>query len=177
MQAIYNIMQKFLKSFFTVFLCLISLLPMKSLAVDDEKIQWFGVDFTDERTQEILDLNPEKNASTRADDLILTYNVAIAKNSTNSTYIDMVAKMVCDMDVVKCGFKKIVLQKRPSTSSSWSNALTLEDLYCDDSSHAVGRTFSVPSGYQYRVVCTFYAKKSLLVTQKIELTSNYVSFW
>lgn len=158
-------------------MCIVSVMPVKTFAADTENIYWYDIEFPESRIQQILELNPQNDSSARADGLILTYNVAIAKNSSNSTYIDMVAKMVCDMDVVKCGFKKIVLQKRASTSSSWTNALTLEDLYCDESSHTVGKTFAVPSGYQYRVVCTFYAKKSLLVTQKIEHTSNYVSFW
>ncbi len=170
-------MKKLLKVLLVVVLCITSAQPMNSFAVSGEKIQWFNVEFSDARVQEILGLNSPNDVSERATGLINSYNIAIAKNSTNSTYIDMVAKMVCDMDVVKCGFKKIVLQKRPSTSSSWTNALTLDDLYRDSFSHTVGKTFAVPSGYQYRVVCTFYAKKSLLVTQKIEHTSNYVSFW
>lgn len=168
-------MKKFFRTIFIVFLCLISVLPMKGVAIDGEKIQWYDAGFTEERMQQILDLNPQQNFSTRATDLILTYNIAIAKNSTNSTYIDMVAKMFCTASVVKCGFKKIVLQKRATTSSAWVNSLTLNDLYYDGSDHAIGKTFAVSKGYQYRVVCTFYAKKSLLVTQKIEHTSNYVT--
>lgn len=155
-------MKKFFRAIFIVFLCLISVFTMKGYAIDGEKIQWYDAEFTEERMQQILDLNPQQNFSTRATDLILTYNIAIAKNSTNSTYIDMVAKMFCTSSVVKCGFKKIILQKRPSTSSSWSNSLVLEDLYCEDSSHIIGKTFAVSKGYQYRVVCTFYAKLSLI---------------
>lgn len=168
-------MKKLLKTIVAVFMCVISVIPVKTIAADAENIYWYDIEFPESRIQQILDLNPQKNSSERASGLIITYNIAIAKNSSNSTYIDMVAKMVCDMDVVKCGFKKIVLQKRPSTSSSWSNSLVLEDLYCEDSSHIIGKTFAVSKGYQYRVVCTFYAKKSLLVTQKIEHTSNYVT--
>ncbi len=166
-------MKKFFKGILIVFLCMASVFPMKSNALGNEAIQWQDVVFSEERMQQILDLNPHSD-TTRASDLILTYNVAIAKNGS---YIDMVAKMVCDNDVVKCGFKKLVLQRRPTTSSSWTNVLTFEDLYRDNSAHLIGKTFSVPSGYQYRVKCTFYAKKSLLVTQTLELTSNYVSFW
>lgn len=167
-------MKRFFKTILIVIMCTVSVLPMKSFAVDGEKILYHDAVFSEERIQEILALNPQDEFSTRATDLILTYNVAIAKNGS---YIDMVARMFCDDDVVKCGFKKIVIQKRASTSSAWVNCLTLEDLYEDSYASSIGKTFSVPSGYQYRVVCTFYAKKSLLVTQKIEHTSNYVSFW
>ncbi len=165
-------MKKLFKTVLIVIMCMVSVLPMKSFAADEEKILCHDAVFSEERIQEILALNPQDELSTRATDLILTYNIAIAKNGS---YIDMVAKMFCDNDVVKCGFKKLVLQKRATTSSAWVNCLTLEDLYDDSFAYSVGRTFSVPSGYQYRVVCTFYAKKSLLVTQKIEHPSNVVT--
>ncbi len=168
-------MKKFLETAIVVFMCIVSVLPIKTFASETSQIQCYDANFSEERIQQILELNPQKNSSARADDLILTYNIAIAKNSSNSSYIDMVAKMFCTGSVVKCGFKKIVLQKRPSTSSSWTNSLTFEDLYRDSFSHTLGKTFSVNKGYQYRVVCTFYAKKSLFVTQKIEISSNYIT--
>ena len=40
----------------------------------------------------------------------------------------------------------------------------------------ISKSLTVTSGYQYRVTCTHYAKKSLLSTQKINNTSNTVTF-
>lgn len=167
-------MKKIFKTVLIIILCFVSVVPVKSFALDDQKIQRYAVELPESEIQRILDLNPQNDVSTRATDLIISYNVGIAKNGSTIT---LVAKMFCDVDVVKCGFKKIIIQKRPTTSSSWSTCLTMDEDYTDSFSHLMSEVISVPSGYQYRAVCTFYAKKSLLVTQKIELNSNYVSFW
>ena len=166
-------MKKIFKTTLIVALCLIAAFPFNSFAADGEKIQWYDIDLTENEIQRILDLNPQNNTSTRATDLILAYNVGIDKDGTN---LNLVAKLVCDLDVVKCGFKKIVIQRRATTSSAWSTYLTYEDLYLDTSSYTIARRIAVPTGYQYRAVCTFYAKKNILSTQKIELASNIMTF-
>lgn len=166
-------MKKLLKTVLVVLLCITSAFSFNSFAAEGEKVQWYDIDITDGEMQEILDLNPQNNASTRASDLILTYNAGI--NREGST-LYLVAKMVCDVDVVKCGFKKIVIQRRATASSSWSNYVTYEDLYNDNSAHLISRAISITSGYQYQAVCTFYAKKNILVTQKIVLDSNIVTY-
>ena len=174
LHALYKyIMKKFLKVVLSVVFCLSSICPINSFAVNEENIQWYENNFTEEKIQQILDQNPQNNVAERATGLIKFYNVAIAKDGS---YLAMVARVICDGEVVKCGFKKIVLQQRATTSSSWKNCLTLEKIYDDNFGYTIGRTFAVNSGYQYRVVCTFYAKKNLLVTEKIEHTSNVVTF-
>lgn len=167
-------MKKLLKTVLVVLLCITSAFSFNSFAADGDKVQWYDVDLTEGEMQEILDLNSQNNISTRATDLILAYNVGI--NREGST-LYLVAKMVCDTDVVKCGFKKIVIQRRASTSSSWTTYVTYEDLYNENCAHAISRAISIPFDYQYRAVCTFYAKKNILVTQKIELNSNIVTYW
>ena len=166
-------MKKLFKTALIVALSMITAFPFNSFAVDGEKVQWYDIDLSESEIQRILDLNPQNNASTRASDLILLYNVGIYKDGTN---LNLVAKLTCDLDVVKCGFKKIVIQRRATTSSAWSTYLTYEDLYLDTSSYTIARRIAVPTGYQYRAVCTFYAKKNILSTQKIELTSNVVTY-
>lgn len=166
-------MKKFFKTALIVALCLITVLPINSFAADSEKVQWYGIDLSENEIQRILDLNPQNNTATRASDLILLYNVGIDKDGTN---LNLVAKLMCDLDVVKCGFKKIVIQRRATTSSAWSNYLIYEDLYFDGSDYTIARRISVSTGYQYRAVCTFYAKKNILSTQKIELDSNVMTF-
>ena len=166
-------MKKIFKTTLIVALCLIAAFPFNSFAADGEKIQWYDIDLTENEIQRILDLNPQNNASTRASDLILFYNVGIDKDGTN---LNLVAKLVCDLDVVKCGFKKIVIQRRTNANVAWSPCFTYEDLYDDDSDYTIARQIAVSGGYQYRAVCTFYAKKNILSTQKIELASNIVTY-
>ena len=165
-------MKKIFKTTLIVALCLIAAFPFNSFAADGEKIQWYDIDLTEYEIQRILDLNPQNNTATRASDLILLYNVGIDKDGTN---LNLVAKLVCDLDVVKCGFKKIVIQRRTNANVSWSTCFTFEDLYDDCPSYTIARQIAVSAGYQYRAVCTFYAKKNILSTQKIELTSNVVT--
>ena len=166
-------MKKFFKTVIVVILCIVSVVPINCLAADNEIIQWYDIELPEGTIQQILDLNPQNNVSTRASDLILAYNVGI--NREGST-LYLVAKIICDIDVVKCGFKKLIIQRRTNANASWSNYLTYEDLYDESASHTIARGISISSGYQYRAVCTFYAKKNILSTQKIELTSNIVTY-
>ena len=166
-------MKKFFKTALIVVLCMIIVLPVNSFAAGGENVQWYNIDLAENEIQRILDLNPQNNASTRASDLILFYNVGIDKDGTN---LNLVAKLTCDVDVVKCGFKKIVIQRRTNANVAWSTYLTYEDLYYDDFAYTIARRIAVTTGYQYRAVCTFYAKKNILSTQKIELTSNVVTY-
>ena len=168
-------MKKLFKTALIVALCMITALSFNSFAADGEKVQWYEIDLTENEIQRILDLNPQNNASSRASDLILLYNVGIAKSSTG-TNLNLVAKLTCDIDVVKCGFKKIVIQRRSNAHVAWSTYFTYEDLYDDCPSYTIARQIAVSTGYQYRAVCTFYAKKNILSTQKIELTSNVVTY-
>lgn len=166
-------MKKFFKTALIVALCMITAFPFNSFAIDGEKVQWYDIDLTENEIQRILDLNPQNNASTRASDLILFFNVGIDKDGTN---LNLVAKITCDLDVVKCGFKKILIQRRTNANVAWSTCFTFEDLYDDDSDYTIARQIAVSGGYQYRAVCTFYAKKNILSTQKIELASNIVTY-
>ena len=166
-------MKKLFNTALIVALCMITAFPFNSFAVDGEKVQWYDIDLAENEIQQILDLNPQKNASTRASDLILLYNVGIDKDGTN---LNLVAKLTCDLDVVKCGFKKILIQRRTNANVAWSTCFTFEDLYDDGFAYTIARRIAVTTGYQYRAVCTFYAKKNILSTQKIELTSNVVTY-
>ena len=168
-------MKMFFKTALIVALCMITAFPFNSFAVDGEKVQWYDIDLTENEIQRILDLNPQNNASSRATGLIIAYNVGIDKSATG-TNLNLVAKITCDLDVVKCGFKKILIQRRSNANVAWSTCFTFEDLYDDDSDYTIARQIAVSGGYQYRAVCTFYAKKNILSTQKIELASNIVTY-
>lgn len=108
----------------------------------------------------------------RISGLISTYYIGINGSGTNLSFV---AKISCKPEIIKCGFKEIVIQRRKSSTDSWSNYLTYKDIYADRSSHTYAKTVSVPSGYQYKATCKFYAKKSLLSTQTLSETSNIIA--
>ena len=166
-------MKNILKRIFAVALCLITALPINTLAADEEPVLWHDVVLTDSQFQSILDLNPQDPNQTRANDLIVSYNVAINKDGSD---LYVAAKLICSTTVEKCGFKKIAIQRRIGSGYSWSDYCTYEKLYVEGSSYTTARMITPPAGYQYRAVCTFYAKKNILSTQTIELSSNMVTF-
>ena len=123
-------------------------------------------------------LNPihaeyESNANTRATGLIIDYDLAIAK-SGNKLVIS--GYTYGSTDVVKCGFKELVIQRRSSSSASWSDYKTYEDLYSESTKYTLNKSLTVATGYQYRVTEIHYAKKSLFSTQKIEVSTGYLTF-
>lgn len=107
----------------------------------------------------------------RISGLISTYYIGI---SASGTSLSFVAKIACKPEVVKCGFKEIMIQRRKSSTDSWADYFSYKEIYADRSSNTYAKTVPVTSGYQYRATCKHYAKKSLLSTQTINDTSNTV---
>lgn len=107
----------------------------------------------------------------RISGLISTYYIGI---SASGTSLSFVAKIACKPEVVKCGFKEIMIQRRKSSSDSWADYFSYKEIYADRSSNTYAKTVPVTSGYQYRATCKHYAKKSLLSTQTINDTSNTI---
>ncbi|MCH5191526.1 MAG: hypothetical protein J1F23_05110 [Oscillospiraceae bacterium] len=165
-------MKKFFMSAI-VFTLLVSLLfPTVAFAADDSQpAEWQDITLSEQEIDDILSLNPNNDISTYASDLIAMYNIAISKSG--STLI-IVGKTYGTYEVKKSGFKEVVIQQRKSINDSWSTYLKYTDLYIDASGYTLSKSITVPSGYQYRVTCVHYAKKSLLSTQKINNTSNTV---
>lgn len=114
----------------------------------------------------------EASNETRASGLILTYALSIKKSGTSIT---ISGKTGCGPDVIKCGFKNLTVERRKSSSSSWSDYYDYGDSYVESAFASLNTTLSVASGYQYRVTCKHYAKKSLLSTQTISNVSNIVT--
>lgn len=81
----------------------------------------------------------------------------------------------CVLSVVKCGFSKLVIQRRSTNSDSWTTFATYEDFYADDYVYYLDKSLYCPTGFQYRVVATHYAKKNILSTQKMENISGALS--
>ena len=129
------------------------------------------ITLSQEEFNSVLANNPNNDITTYTTGLIIEYSIAIQKSGNTLT---IVGKTNCVSEVVKCGFKEVKIQQRTSNSASWSDYKTYTDLYADSSVYTLTKSLTVSSGYQYRVVCTHYAKKSLLSTQKIDNTSNIV---
>ena len=151
-----------MKSFFKKAVCVIfavlMLLPVNICAMAN-----------DEYAPETVEVQNEDMA--RISGLISTYYIAIEGSGTN---LKIGAKIACKPEVVKSGFKEIMIQRRKSSTDSWADYFSYKDLYADGSSYTYAKTVTITSGYQYRATCKFYAKKNLLSTQTLSATSNTV---
>ena len=169
-------MKKILRSLFIVCLILVMLVPTAFAMETEEVPEWYDVQLSDEEIAAIFALNPNNPANSnasRASDLIHFYSIAINKDG-NTLYI--VGKTSGTTQVVKAGFKEVVIQRRASSSASWSDYITYEDLYWDENAYNLAKAVTVPSGYQYRVTCIHYAKKNIFSVQKIDNVSNILTF-
>lgn len=169
-------MKKFLRSLFIIGLAFVMLVPTAFASQTETVPEWYDVQLTDEEISAILALNPNnpaENSQTRASGLISFYSIGISKDG-NTLYV--VGKTTGTVEVVKSGFKEVVIQRRVNSSSSWSDYITYEDLYIDEFGYNLAKAITVPSGYQYRVTCIHYAKKNFFSVQKINNVSNIMTF-
>lgn len=116
-------------------------------------------------------VNFDSENSTRVTGLIDSYYIGIARHGD---YMHLVAKVYCAADVVKCGFKEIVIYRRVTGTTNWSIVTTIEDEYIDDCTHIYTREFSILPNFDYRATCIHYAKKNILMTQTIDDYSNVI---
>lgn len=143
-----------------------------AFADTDNEPDWQDVNWTQEEFNDVYYQNPNNQISLLTSGLIVTYGIAISSSGSN---LLLAGRTICDPNVIKCGFTKVTIKRRASSTASWTTYKTYEDLYSNTSSHIISKTIAVSTGYQYRVYCTHYAKKSLLSTQKIDNTSNVVA--
>lgn len=128
----------------------------------------------EENIEIITENNISSSASTLASGLIFNFSLTIERQGSSTLWI--YGHTSCDPTVVKCGFKDLEVQRRKNSSYSWSVYHDYGDEYIDSYYKLLSRSITVEPGYQYRVVCKHYAKKSLLSTQTISNDSGYVYF-
>ena len=160
-----------MKKIIAVLLSLITLVSFSTFNISAADINYevpVVVDFL-LTTNTDLDVSDE---STRASGLIHSIALGIATEGTN---LLIQGKTLCSVEVVKCGFKDLMVQRRASSSDSWRDYYEYGNVYIETSTALLSTTLAVARGYQYRVTCKHYAKKSLLVTQTISNTSNIVT--
>ncbi len=79
-------------------------------------------------------------------------------------------------EVEKCGFKKIMIQRRPKGQENWTTYKVFRPLYTDGNECVFQKKQEVEAGYQYRVVATYYAKRNLFVCSQENETTGALSF-
>lgn len=138
-------------------------------AINEENFVPYVIDFS--LTSPAFEKESEVSEN-RASGLILIYGLEI---SVTGTTLKIRGETYCEGSVVKSGFKNLVVQRKKPSSTAWSDYYDYGDLYNNSYSATLSTTLAIESGYEYRVTCKHYAKKSLLVTQSISNTSNVVS--
>lgn len=142
-------------------------------SISENEPDWEDVYLSDEEFDEILSFNQNNNVSTCATGLINVYAIGVSKNGEA---LIIAGKTIGSSDVKKCGFSVLTIQRRTGAGDTWKNYLTYKDIYNDYNVYNLGKTINLPSGYQYRVTCTHYAKKNILSVEKIDNVSNAVTF-
>lgn len=155
-------------AFIIALILIISTFSFITSAIDYE-ITPTVLDFT--MTTKINQEYCHENTDMRATGLILSYGLELRKSGTTLTILGVTD---CSLDVVKCGYKNLTIQRRKTSSDSWSDYYEYGNVYAEATAAHLNTTLSVASGYQYRISCKHYAKKSLLLTQSISNTSNIV---
>lgn len=161
-----------MKRLISLLLCaiiLITCFPCSSSALNEDDFVPYVIDFS--LTSPVFEQESQK-AENRVSGLILSYGIQL---SVTGTTLKILAETNCVSTVVKSGFKNFVVQRKKANSASWSDYYDYGDLYSETYSAVLSTTLAVTSGYQYRVSCKHYAKKSLLVTESISHTSNVVA--
>ena len=165
-------MKKVLKLMVISLLLFAFLIPYTAYTETNDA-EWQDIELSEEEFNSLLANNPANELSTYASGLITVYAISASKSGSNLIITGLTS---CTAEVVKCGFTKVTIQQRKNSSSSWSNYQSSSSLYNDGGIYNLKKTLAVTKGYQYRVTCTHYAKKSLFSTEKIDNTSNTVTF-
>lgn len=164
-------MKKSISKLFAIILSVLFLFQASLVAFADDAPDWVDANWSQEEFEEVLSHNPNSQITTFTSGLITRASVGITYSGTT---LEIGAITQCANVVVKCGFTVVTVKKRTSSSASWTTYKTYEDLYTNSNNYYLQKTLTVPTGYQWRVYCTHYAKKSLLSTEKIENASNIV---
>lgn len=148
---------------------LFSLFAFNAGAENDEEFTPYVIDFV--LTSDVGYIQ-NTNAETRASGLIQAYSLSLSKSGTT---LNIYGETLGTSEVVRTGFKNLVVQRRKTTSDSWEEYYDYGDVYRDAIAAGLSTTLVVERGYQYRISCKHYAKKSLLSTQTVSNTSNIVT--
>lgn len=159
---------KKLLSFFICITCIFSIFSF-SIKATEQEFTPYVIDFS---------LKPVRTDSTitesdsRATGLINSYSLSL---SSTGTTLNIYGLTNGSTEVIKCGFKNLIIQRRLSSNYSWEEYYDYGNIYIDGSGASLNTKLVVESGYQYRISCKHYAKKNILSVQTIANTSNIVT--
>lgn len=162
-------MKKYISIFLAILMIITCSAPVTAFAADNTEDNAYFTQEEFETFEHIYTVNITPYTT----GLIIDKNLGIAKDGA---ILKITGKTEGNSEVVKCGFTKVVIQRKKSSSTSWSNYKTYKDLYSDSTKYNLRKSITVEKGYQYRVTATHYAKKSLLSTQKIDSTTGSLTF-
>ncbi len=166
-------MRKRLKSVFILVLCFICIYSFQSFAFEKNDIEVSNIVLSQEEINEILALGNTYTPEERATGMIISATAAI---NDNYKLLQFVGTILCKPEVVKCGFENIVVQRRVSSSSSWTHYYTFDDSLEESNAHTAIKAVTTNTGYEYRVVCNLYAKKNIFSVERIDMVSNIMAW-
>lgn len=167
-------MKRILKLTVVSLLLVSFLIPYTAFAeTNDDDAEWQELGISEEEFYSILANNMDNSVSAYSSDLIAGYILSCGNQNGRLAVAGITRGKT---GVIRCGIIDITIQRRKSGSSSWSYYTTLDDVYRDTSVCNLYEAFVVPGKYEYRAICTHYAKKNILSTQTIKNTSNVIAF-
>lgn len=151
-----------LKKFVAIVLALISVFSFEVFATTNSNIF---------ENKDIILFNEFEENTTRVTGLIGSYYIGISRDGD---YMNLLAKINCIPDVVKCGFKEIKIYRKVTGTTNWTFVRSYEDIYYDGCGHTFATSLQILPNFDYRATCIHYAKKNILMTQTIDDYSNVI---
>ncbi len=153
-------MKKLISIILTSIIAITCLAPFTAFAADSVIEDNAKYDFTVIENDETTSI---EGISLYSSNLIVRNNLSIKKDGTT---LKITGLTEGSSYVVKCGFTKVVVQRKKSSETSWSNYKTYKDLYSDSTKYNLSKSLTVDKGYQYRVTATHCAKKIIIFNAK-----------
>lgn len=113
-----------------------------------------------------------EESDTRASGLIRSYSIYLTKSGS---ILNLTAQTYGTSEVVKSGFKNIMVQRRKTSDDPWKDYFDYGSVYADTFFANLNTKISVAANYQYRITLKHYAKKNLLSVETISNISNIVT--
>ncbi len=159
-----------MKKMITLFLCIsmmFSFFTFSTNATNNDDLRPYIIETN-------LTTNPEiiKEYDVRATGLIRSYSIYLTKTGS---ILNLTAQTYGSAEVIKSGFKDIMVQRRKTSDDPWKDYFDYGDVYADTFFTNLDTKISVAANYQYRVTLKHYAKKNILSVQTVSNTSNIVT--
>lgn len=150
-------MKKIISILLTILMTVCCFSPYYAFAAENEENKYDCTVYQNESYASI------ESISLYSSNLITKNSFSIRKNGTSLILYGITKG---NNEVKKCGFTKVIIQRKKSSENSWSNYKTYNDLFSESNSYTLNKSVAVEKGYQYRAKATHYAKKVFVVNSK-----------